>query len=143
MTKGWRRPVVAILQKTNGRLSPLANGAEGRRRKLDALAACLLDNSGRAVSYKRLLTVIGRKSDNSSNRHLLRQYISTLRGMLLENGSPYIIAVGQEVGYALCEVAKNEDRAVGTKGSNDVSQLARKVQQLRIAAGLTQTAFRS
>jgi DNA-binding SARP family transcriptional activator len=87
MMKGWQRPFIAF-QKTGGRLSRSINGPEGRRRKLDALAACLLDNLGRAVSYKRLLTVIGRKSDNSTSRHLLRQYISTLRRMLLENESP-------------------------------------------------------
>ncbi len=32
----------------------------------------LLDNLGRAVSYKRLLAAIERNSDNTSNRHLLR-----------------------------------------------------------------------
>ena len=44
-----------------------------------ALLACLLDNLGRAVPYKRLVTVIGRKSDNWSTRHLLRQYMLVLR----------------------------------------------------------------
>jgi DNA-binding XRE family transcriptional regulator len=140
MMKGWQLPVTAIQQKTNGRLSPLVNGPEGRRRKLDAIAACLFDNLGRAVSYKRLLTVIGRKSDNSTGRHLLRQYISTLKQLLLENESRYIIAVGREVGYALCEVAEDPHRTISTKGSNG-AQLARKIRQLRIATGLTQTAL--
>jgi DNA-binding XRE family transcriptional regulator len=138
MTKGWRRPVIAF-QKTGGRPSGSISGPEGRRRKLDALAACLLDNLGRAVSYKRLLTAIGRKSDNSTNRHLLRQYIATLRGMLLENQSPYLIAVGQEIGYALCEVAEGQPRM--SKRVDGLMQLPRKVQQLRVETGLTQTAL--
>jgi DNA-binding XRE family transcriptional regulator len=141
MTKGWRYPVIGIQQRKNGGLSPLVNGPGGQRRKLDAIAACLFDNLGRAVSYKQLLTVIGRKADNPTSRHLLRQYISTLREMRIENGSPYIIAVGQEVGYVLCEIAENAQRTLGTKGSDGIWQLPGKVRQLRIATGLTQTAL--
>jgi hypothetical protein len=62
---------------------------------------------GRGIPYKRLLNVISRESDNPTGRHLLRQYISELREMLLASNSPYFIAVIKEVGYALCELAKN------------------------------------
>ena len=72
-----------------------------------ALLACLLDNLGRAVPYRRLFTVIGRKSDNGYNRHLLRQYMLVLRVMLLANKAPFVIATVNDVGYALCEIAEN------------------------------------
>jgi hypothetical protein len=79
-----------------------------------------LDNLGRAVSYKRLVTVIGRHSDNSSSRHLLRQYISVLREMLFADNAPYVTAVAQEVGYVLCELAKNPRHRslLGSGGGN-------------------------
>jgi len=98
-------PTLTIQRKANGRLVPLVSGY--RWSKLEAVAECLFDNLGRAVSYKRLVIVIGRKSDNPTSRHLLRQYISVLRAMLLDSNSPYVIAVAQEVGYCLCELAKN------------------------------------
>ena len=69
--------------------------------------ACLLDNLGRAVPYRRLFTVIGRKSDNGYNRHLLRQYMLVLRVMLLANKAPFVIATVNDVGYALCEIAES------------------------------------
>jgi hypothetical protein len=65
------------LRDATGRLALFINGhrsIRGGQGQL-ALLACLLDNLGRAVPYKRLFTVIGRKSDNGYNRHLLRQYI--------------------------------------------------------------------
>jgi DNA-binding XRE family transcriptional regulator len=104
-----------------------------------ALLACLLDNLGRAVSYKRLFTVIGRKSDNGYNRHLLRQYMLVLRVMLLANKAPFVIATVHDVGYALCEIAENPRHTLRTRKSNG-SHLAKNVRHWRIAAGLTQTA---
>jgi DNA-binding response OmpR family regulator len=88
----------------------------GRRwNKLEAVAECLFDNLGRGIPYKRLLGVIGRKSDNPTSRHLLRQYVSELREMLLASNSPYRIAVIQEVGYCLCELAKNARHTVSVR----------------------------
>jgi hypothetical protein len=98
-------PSIAIQRKANGRLVPLINGRQWNQ--LQAVAECLLDNLGRGVPYERLLKVIGRKSDDLSSRHLLRQYMSTLREMLLADNSPYFVAVIKEVGHALCEIAKN------------------------------------
>jgi hypothetical protein len=100
-------PTIAIQRKANGRLVPSVSGGKSSANQIEAVAECLLDNLGRAVSYKRLVAVIGRRSDNSSSRHLLRQYVSVLREMLVADDVPYVITVAQEVGYALCEVAKN------------------------------------
>ena len=105
-----------------------------------ALLACLLDNLGRAIPHKRLFTVIGRKSDNWSSRHLLRQYMLVLREILLANKAPFVIATVHDVGYALCEIAENPRHTSRTRRSNGVSRLGKNVRQWRIAAGLTQTA---
>ena len=74
-------PHIAIQRDATGRLALFINGQRSIRGGQGQLAllACLLDNLGRAVSYKRLFTVIGRKSDNGYNRHLLRQYMLVLR----------------------------------------------------------------
>jgi DNA-binding XRE family transcriptional regulator len=106
-----------------------------------SLLACLLNDLGRAIPYRRLCSSIGRNSDNSTNRHILRQYIGWLREMLLANKSPYVIAVVHDVGYVLCEMAENPRHALRTKRRKDVAQLGRNVRRLRIAAGLTQTAL--
>jgi DNA-binding XRE family transcriptional regulator len=131
-------PTLAIQRKANGRLVPSVSGGKSAANQIEAVAECFLDNLGRAVSYKRLVTLIGRKSDNPTSRHLLRQYISVLREMLLNSNSPYIIAVAQDVGYCLCELAKNP-RHTASIPRDDASEVGRKVRQLRIAAGLTQT----
>ena len=112
----------------------------GRGQGQLGMLACLLDNLGRAVPYKRLVAVIGRKSDNSSTRHLLRQYMSMLRVMLLANKAPFVIATIHEVGYALCEIAENPRHTSRIRRSNGVSRLGKNVRHWRIAAGLTQTA---
>jgi DNA-binding XRE family transcriptional regulator len=132
----------AILREAHGKLALFVDGqrADLLNRQTQAVAACLFDNLGRVVPYKRLIVAIGRKSDNLSSRHLLRQYISMLRQMLLASEAPYGIAVVQEVGYALCEIAENP-RHGSKRRSNGVSRLAKNVRQLRIAAGLTQTAL--
>jgi DNA-binding XRE family transcriptional regulator len=134
-------PTLAIQRKANGRLVPSVSGGKSAAGQLEAVAECLLDNLGRAVSYKRLVTVIGRRSEDSSSRHLLRQYISVLREMLLESRSPYVIAVAQEVGYCLCEMAKNPRNSGSAPRDEGASETGKAVRQLRIAAGLTQTAL--
>jgi DNA-binding XRE family transcriptional regulator len=95
----------------------------------------------RGVAYNRLSKAIGRKSDNVSSRHLLRQYVSTLRKMLLASDSPYFVAVIKEVGYGLCEIVKSPSRTVSVGRTDGASEMGRTVRQLRIAAGLTQTAL--
>ena len=131
-------PRIAILGDATGRLALFINGQRSDRRGQGQLAllACLLDNLGRAIPYRRLFTVIGRKSDNGYNRHLLRQYMLVLRVMLLANKAPFVIATVHDVGYALCEIAENPRHT----SNNGVSRLAKTVRHWRIAAGLTQTA---
>jgi hypothetical protein len=107
------------------------------------LLACLLDNLGRAIPYKRLFTVIGRKSDNEYSRHLLRQYMLVLREILLANKAPFVIATVHDVGYALCEIAENPRHTSRNRRSNGVSRLAKTVRHWRIAAGLTKLPLRS
>jgi DNA-binding XRE family transcriptional regulator len=135
-------PGIAILRDATGRLALFINGQRSDRGGQGQLGmlACLLDNLGRAVPYKRLVAVIGRKSDNSSTRHLLRQYMSMLRVMLLANKAPFVIATIHEVGYALCEIAENPRHTSRIRRSNGVSRLGKNVRHWRIAAGLTQTA---
>ena len=132
-------PGIAILREASGRLALFINGqrVNVRRGQVQlALLACLLDNLGRAVPHRRLFTVIGRKSDNWSTRHLLQQYMSMLRELLLANKAPVVIATVHDVGYALCEIAENPRHT----SNNGVSRLAKTVRHWRIAAGLTQTA---
>jgi DNA-binding XRE family transcriptional regulator len=135
-------PSIAVPRDATGRLALFINGQRSDRRGQGQLAllACLLDNLGRAIPYKRLVTVIGRKSDNSSTRHLLCQYMLVLREILLANKAPFVIATVQDVGYALCEIAENPNHISRNRRSNGVSRLAKTVRHWRIAAGLTQTA---
>ena len=115
-------PPIAILRDATGRLALFINGQRSDRGGQGQLAllACLLDNLGRAIPYKRLFTVIGRKSDNGYNRHLLRQYMLVLRVMLLANKAPFVIATVHDVGYALCEIAENPRHTSRTRRSNGV-----------------------
>ena len=71
----------------------------------------------------------------------VNQYVSVLREMLLADHAPYVIAVAQEVGYVLCEIAKNPRHTVSVARDEGASEAGRKVRQLRIAAGLSQTAL--
>ena len=114
-------PSIAILQDATGRLALFVNGQRSNRGGQGQLAllACLLDNLGRVVPYKRLVTVIGRKSDNWSTRHLLRQYMLVLRVMLLANRAPFVIATVHDVGYALCEMAENPRHTSETRRRKD------------------------
>ena len=141
MPKQQHPSSIAILQDATGRLALFINGQRSNRGGQGQLTllACLLDNLGRAVPYKRLFTVIGRKSDNGYNRHLLRQYMLVLREILLANKAPFVIATVNDVGYALCEIAENPRHTSRTRRSNG-SHLAKNVRHWRIAAGLTQTA---
>ena len=121
-------PGIAILRDATGRLALFINGQRSDRRGQGQLAllACLLDNLGRAIPYKRLFTVIGRKSDNEYSRHLLRQYMLVLREILLANKAPFVIATVNDVGYALCEIAENPRHTSRARRSNGASRLGEK-----------------
>ena len=128
---------IAILREASGRLALFINGQRvnvQRGQAQLALLACLLDNLGRAVPHRRLFKSSG--ASNWSSRHLLRQYMSMLRELLLANKAPVVIATVHDVGYALCEIAENPRHT----SNNGVSRLAKSVRHWRIAAGLTQTA---
>jgi DNA-binding XRE family transcriptional regulator len=131
---------IAILRDATGRLALFVNKQRSNRGGQGQLAllASLLENLGLVIPYKGLVTVIGRKSDDGSNRHLLRQYMLVLKEILLANKAPFVIATVQDVGYALCEIAQNP--RLTSRTSSDVSHLAKNVRHWRIAAGLTQTA---
>jgi DNA-binding XRE family transcriptional regulator len=119
---------------------PSVSGGKSAVGQIEAVAERLFDNLGRGVSYTHLITVIGRKSDNPSSRHLLRQYVSVLREMLLASKSPYYVAVIKEAGYVLCEMTKNPRHATSI-WRGEGHEMGSKVRQLRMAAGLTQTAL--
>jgi DNA-binding XRE family transcriptional regulator len=61
--------------------------------------------------------------------------------MPLASNSPYHIAVIHEVGYCLCELAKNPRHTVSVRKDDGASEMGKNIRHLRIAAGLTQTAL--
>jgi DNA-binding XRE family transcriptional regulator len=142
MPKQQHPSSIAILQDATGRLALFINGQRSNRggKGQLALLACLLDNLGRAIPYKRLFTVIGRKPDSPYNRHLLRQYMLVLREILLAHKASLVIATVHDVGYALCEITENPRHPSRTSRNNGASYLAENVRHWRLAAGLTQTA---
>ena len=93
------------------------------------------------IPYKRLCSAIGHKSASWSDRHVLRQYIRGLRGILVTHKAPYVIALVHEIGYGLCEIAESPRRASTSRRSGHLPELGRNLQRLRTAAGLTQNAL--
>jgi DNA-binding response OmpR family regulator len=67
-----------------------------------ALLACLYKELGRVVPYERLCLAIGHRSAQKT-QHSLRQHMLLLRQMLAAYKLPYVLAVAQNVGYALCD----------------------------------------
>jgi DNA-binding XRE family transcriptional regulator len=133
----------ATLRRKTGSVL-LINGhrVNAGRAKLVALFACLFADRGYVVPYKRLCSAIGRKSVTGSDRHVLRQYIRGLRGILVTHKAPYVIALVHEIGYNLCEIAESPRRASTSRRSvADLPAVGRNVRRLRTAAGLTQTAL--
>jgi DNA-binding XRE family transcriptional regulator len=142
MSNQQHPPGIAVLQDATGRLALFINGQRSNRggKGQLALLAFLLENLGRAIPYKRLFTVIGRKGDSPYNRHLLRQYMLVLREILLAHKASLVIATVHDGGYALCEMAENPRHPSRTSRNNGASHLAKNVRHWRLAAGLTQTA---
>jgi DNA-binding winged helix-turn-helix (wHTH) protein len=71
-----------------------------------AIFECLHENLGMVVSYARLCSILGLLSDRGKDRHLLRQYIKLNNDMLEANKLPYVIAVVNDAGYALCRISE-------------------------------------
>ncbi len=90
---------------------------------------CLTGELGRVVTYKRLCSALGYSSHKGAHRHTLRQYISKLAAALAEHKLPYVIAVANHVGYALCEVSPQ------AKPPSPAKQAARKRNGLGRATG--------
>jgi DNA-binding XRE family transcriptional regulator len=136
-----RRPSPPSLEIRAGTGELFINGRHVQcNQTMLALLARLFDNLGTVIPYEQLCLLIGHKSANSAATHVLRQYIGWLRGVLIANKAPYVIAVAHEVGYSLCKMA-GEPRLTATSRSATLSQLGRNLRRVRTAAGLTQTAL--
>ena len=72
-----------------------------------ALFACLYANLGRVVPYRQLLMMIGYPARPAAQKHLLRQYMLSIKSTLSAHKVPYVLAVAHNVGYGLCELADN------------------------------------
>jgi hypothetical protein len=104
---------IAVLRRETGRVVLLNRQRVHMRRNqtLAPLLACLADDLGCVIPYKRLCSAIGHKSARGPDLHVLRQYIRSLRGMLVAHKAPYVIAVVDNVGYGLCKITENARRA--------------------------------
>jgi len=65
----------------------------------------LYENSGTVVSYARLYSVL-RQPLSHGRYHLLQEYIRRNVEMLETNKLPYVIAVVNDAGYALCRISE-------------------------------------
>jgi DNA-binding response OmpR family regulator len=70
-----------------------------------ALLACLYNELGRVVPYDRLCRVIGHRSSQERQLHILRQQMLLVRQLLAKHKPGCFLAVSAGVSYALCEVA--------------------------------------
>jgi DNA-binding XRE family transcriptional regulator len=134
-----------IVRAGTGELILFINGrrVQGNQTML-ALLARLFDNLGTVIPYEQLCPLIGHKSADSAATHVLRQYIVWLRGVLIANKAPYVIAVAHEVGYGLCKRLP-KSRVVSHDStpsrSAKLPELGRNLRRVRTAAGLSQTAL--
>lgn len=73
-----------------------------------ALLACLYANLGRVVPYSQLVMVLGyNPARRDAQKHLLRQYMLSIKSTLSAHKVPYVLTVAHNVGYGLCELADN------------------------------------
>jgi DNA-binding XRE family transcriptional regulator len=135
------RPSPPSLEIRAGTGELFINGrrVQGNRTMLGLLAR-LFDNLGTVVPYGQLCLLIGHKSANSADTHVLRQYTAWLRGVLMANKAPYVITVARDVGYGLCKLA-GDPRLTATSKSATLPELGRNLRRVRTAAGLSQTAL--
>ena len=102
------RCCIRILQegvKENGR-AKLVLFIQGRlveaSQKQMAVLACLHENQGHVVPYGQLSRIIGHKSAQTQQLHILRQYASWIGKTLAAHKALCILAVAPRVGYVLC-----------------------------------------
>jgi hypothetical protein len=73
-----------------------------------ALLACLFEKVGHVIPYERLCEVIGHDASRARRArdvHILRQYMTWVRYTLARYKVPCLIAVANDIGYALCPMA--------------------------------------
>jgi DNA-binding winged helix-turn-helix (wHTH) protein len=83
----------------------------GRRVKMSdraaALLSCLQKHRGRVVSYERLVqATLGYRAMRPTQLHVFRQYVMEVKRALAASRSPYVLAVAEGVGHALCPLAR-------------------------------------
>jgi hypothetical protein len=104
------RPTLQLVFPTAGpRTTPLlrVNGnLVTAQRAQRALLACLYDELGSVVPYKRLCRVIGHRRCGEKQIRILRQQMMLVRRLLTKHETRYILAIAGGVGYALCKVAE-------------------------------------
>jgi DNA-binding response OmpR family regulator len=67
-----------------------------------ALLACLHEDQGRVVPYKRLHLILGHKSTKKMQLHLLQQYMHWIKKTLTAHHALCMLGVVRDVGYVLC-----------------------------------------
>jgi DNA-binding response OmpR family regulator len=71
-----------------------------------ALLACLQNHPGRVVPYRRMVEILGFRTMRSAQLHVLRQYVMEVKRALAASRSPYVLAVAEGVGHALCPLVE-------------------------------------
>jgi DNA-binding response OmpR family regulator len=79
---------------------------KGRRveasQRQTALLAYLHKNQGHIVSYKKLIRILGFKSTETPQLHILRQYVLWISKTLAARKALCMLAVAPRIGYVLC-----------------------------------------
>jgi DNA-binding winged helix-turn-helix (wHTH) protein len=70
------------------------------------LIECFLNQSGRIIPYERLAATMKWRSTGKRFRHCLQQCIRQLKMILRKERVRAHFAVADDIGYALCEVAR-------------------------------------
>ena len=67
----------------------------------------LYERIGRVVPYDMLAQLLGYQSASEKSMHLLRQHVVIVRKLLAKYNAPCALVVSQEIGYGLCEIARD------------------------------------
>ena len=92
------------------------NPVRASQRRL-AVLACLHEEQGRVVPYERLRAILGHKSSERKQTHLLQQYMLWIRKTLAAHEASCMLGVVQSVGYVCANMAKETD-ASAPRASN-------------------------
>jgi len=119
-------------------LVPLIHGRQWN--KLEAVAEYLFGNLGRGIPYQQLIETIGRKSDNATTRSTTRIYVDA-QGNVACQQLPLLHRCYQRDGLLSLRTREESTPYRSVRRDEGASEMGRRVRQLRIAAGLTQTAL--